>query len=91
MNDMPKAPDFMELLMESIVTRIKAAVMKDVAAMIQEALAKVDAEDIQGLEQFVDKCFEEHARNIDAEDVEGLDKAIKDVIKNASINLDISF
>lgn len=86
---MPKAPDFLEALLQSIVERVKMSLKPEIEVMIANAVINISADQIDGLEKFVDNCFEEHTRNIniDAYDVENLDDYIRAGLKEATIEI----
>lgn len=86
-----KVPDFLELLLQSIVERVKSAVREDLTLLVADAVNNISVESIDGLERFVEHCIEENDRNlkIDAENIEDLDKYINDCLKNARIDISI--
>ena len=100
MSDEVKVLDPIEALLEALAIRlvpvIRNMLMPEIEEMLLKIPVKVDVDDISGLDRWFDNAIDEHDRSSDnkrihADNIEDLDKAVEDLLKNATLNLDISF
>lgn len=101
MNDQEvKVLDPVEALVEALAVRLVPVIRKMLMPEIEEMLSKIpvsiEADEIKGLDHWFENAIDEHdlssgGKRVHADNIEDLDKAIEDLIKNATLNLDISF
>ena len=88
-------PDFLELLIQALATRVKDMILSDlnnhIRNEVKNQISDIDASDIDDLDDFVDKAIENYDgnRRIGADDIRDLDDAIKAVLIDATLSIDL--
>ena len=76
-NPKPKMPDFMDWLVQSVAERVSKIMLQElhsiVDARMSDHITNIHADQVEGLEKFVNRCIEE---GVDSENIKDFEEAV---------------